>query len=200
MPGLPKSQKTVHGMLPGPLRSLANLVYPEDDPGAMMPSPGGVAMVKMPVEAGRKVLENVRTLPSLSGFSQGAVSALTQLQSRYPRMFAHVTEISPKLSPVEKPSGLLGLFGELRGTARPVSAMKGTSRLEIAGSLPREQALETGAHELTHAAQQLRDPRGFGTKYRRATEALGYKANPYEVRAREAGSNFAERTLNPRIK
>ena len=200
MPGLPKGQRTIHEMLPGPLRSLANMVFPEDDPQGMMPAPGGPAMVRMPREAGMKVLENVRTLPSLSGFSQEAVSALTQLQSKYPRMFGHVSGVSPDVAASARPSGIAGWFGELRGASQPTSAARGTSHISIAPGMPREQILETGAHELTHAAQHLRNPRGFGTKYSQATKALGYKQNPYEVRAREAGKNFAERTLNPRIK
>lgn len=49
MPGLPKDSRTAHGMLPGPLRALANALVPEDDPMTMMPGPammttGGRAM------------------------------------------------------------------------------------------------------------------------------------------------------------
>lgn len=42
MPGLPTGQRTIHEMLPGPIRKLAEMVYPSGDPTTMMPVPGGL--------------------------------------------------------------------------------------------------------------------------------------------------------------
>lgn len=167
--------------LPAPLQILSNMVFggPEDLP---TPPIAGM-MTRMPKEAGLKVLERVRTLPTLSGFSQDAVSALTMLQSKYPRLFSHITNV--ETAPTK------AAMGNAVGTTE--QAAKGLSKMQLLEGLSGDEARKTIGHEAAHVAQRVRNPTEFMKQYRNAEQALGYKGNPFEQRAEQAGENFAKR-------
>lgn len=172
--------------LPSPLRRLTEMVFPQEPE---MPTP---AIVKMPgaKQAGLKVLERIRTLPTLSGYGHNAVTALTMLQQKYPRMFGHVLDVVEDTGK-DVPATKMRL-----GYQESIGPF---SKLALASGHNLDDTLSTAAHELTHAAQNLRQPKMFTPKYNLYNKLVGYKHNPFEQRANKAGANFVQRVRNPKI-
>lgn len=173
--------------LPAPLRGLVDFIAPQDDPfGGLAVAPISPSILK---QAGIKTLERVRTLPSLSGLGHEAVSALTMLQQRYPRLFGTVKDIG--VDPLDDvPIGMIRL-----GRQFPIGPY---SKIELAPNMSFDQALNTGAHELAHAAQSVRKP--YSSEYGMWNKAVGYKHNPLEKTANIAGENAVNRVRNAKIK
>lgn len=69
------------------------------------------------------------------------------------------------------------------------------SKVWVDPNLTLPDMASTAAHELAHTAQQLRLGRAFGPNYGQVNSVLGYKNNPYEEFAREAGDNFKMRFM-----
>lgn len=136
-----------------------------------------------------KVLNDVRTLPSLSGWTPEAVSAITQLHSTYPNTFAHVEEFRPVKQGLSVLKGMLGKLGGNNVAGKKL----GKSVIELNTNNSAENIGKFAAHELTHAAQRIRNPKGLGAKYDEAEKIFGYEKNPYEVSANKAAANYARR-------
>ena len=176
--------------LPQPVQKLTEMFFPPDElptPAIAPISPTGLK------QSGIETLKRVRTLPTLSGLGHNAVSALTMLQQRYPRLFGTVDDITTDVAPDT-------IFRRSYGAHRNLPGNPAFSKLALRPNMSFTDAAETAAHELTHAAQQVRQPRTFPQTYDVMDKVLGYAKNPFEVRARQAGRNFVQRIANPRIK
>lgn len=192
LPGSPS--QTLRDSLPASVNQLLEFLYPADQ---IMPEPmPGMGMIaKAPKSAGIEVIKRLRTLPTLSGFSPDAVNYATRLYSKYPRLFAHLGEVSthPPSSFKDLAGSNLGeTVGHAQGATISGYRPKGFTDISILQGRFGEGAAKTLAHELTHAAQNLRQPNDFWNKYSRASQLLGYENNPYEERARSAGQKFWE--------
>ena len=167
--------------LPPLAQELLQRFFPPDE----LPTP---AVAKLPMgqlrKQGLKVVGDVRTLPSLSGFSPDAVSAVTMLQQKYPRVFGHLQKIEAEAMPKS-----YGKTQQLRG---------GRSNMTLDAGLADDQVYNTAAHELAHTAQHIFPARSM--MYNAYNRILGYRDNPLEVGARKAGEQFVKRTRNPKIK
>jgi len=139
-------------------------------------------------QKGIDLIKDVRTLPTFQGFKPEAVSALTQAQSMFPRVFGHLGAIRPKIA-TESIKGLprdkkiAGLFAPGYG--------KAGGEIELNPDVNVDPA-KVVAHELTHAAQTIGSGGGlrFDKKYREALDEVGYWDNPLEVGARKAEGKF----------
>lgn len=176
--------------IPKPVQGLVEAFFPPDELPTPAIAPFPPNMMK---EAGMATLKQIRTLPTLSGLGNDAVSALTMLQSRYPRTFGAVIDVGMDKGD-NVPAFAQRLGEQLSYKGNPFS------KINLARDLPFEDATNVAAHELTHAAQQLRKPKVFTDLYQEANKVAGYSKNPFEVQARKAGENFANRVANPKIK
>ena len=147
--------------------------------------------------AGAQVLgEDVRTLPTLSGTPPSLVSALTQLQSKYPRIFGHLEGID--IEPTKRLTTSNGT--KALGThSRGFHPSGKTSVMRLAGKLGDKDLKETAGHELAHAAQQIKHGGRFQGKYWLMDLKHGYWNNPFEIGARRAGKNFNSRLNFPKM-
>lgn len=142
---------------------------------------GGPAAMQGVKAAGRKVIEDVRTLPTLSGFTPDSVSALTVAQSKYPRLFGHLGKVEANPTLPNPGTTFFGL---------------GKPRMELAPEVG-TAARDTIGHELAHVAQNVRNPKDFLPIYKKMDEMFGYAKNPFESRARRVGASFADKLDNP---
>lgn len=183
--------------LPEPLRKPAGTAMAAmidlvggNDPQSIMPDPTGLAaglMTRVPKSHGIRVLEDMKTLPSFTGFKPETVSAFQLLQQKYPRLFAHLSRVEPIPQEVIEKKGRKAPWGSQ--VTDPY--VRGMSEIMINPHQPAGQQLNTAAHELTHAAQSLRD-KHFNHKYAVSNLVTGYKDNPYEISARRNGQKFAD--------
>ena len=175
--------------LPELAQALLQRAFPPDEMPTTAIAPMSPKLMK---DAGLAVLGRARTLPTLSGLGHEAVSALTMLQQRYPRLFGSLTDIDTNVGDFVKP-----VMGKTMGLT---SSRSGTpfTKMSLAPNLPFEDAATTAAHELTHSAQMLRRPKVWDRLYDAATKAVGYRKNPYEISAGKSAENFLRRVRNPK--
>ena len=86
--------------LPELAQALLQRVFPPDEMSTVAIAPMSPELMK---NAGLAVLGRARTLPTLSGLGHGAVSALTMLQQKYPRLFGSLTDINTNVDDFVKP-------------------------------------------------------------------------------------------------
>ena len=179
MPGpIIKAPKEFIGsnIMPEGLNKVLEFFFGEPDTVPM--GPEALAVAKVPSKLGMELLKRIRTLPTLSGFSPDTVTALTRLQQKYPRTFAHMRGVES----ADFPASRLGVAESYE--RNPMT------KVYLNRTLEGDDSFSTAAHELTHVAQQLRNPRNAVDVYEYFNKTYGYTKNPHEVRAREAGDNF----------
>lgn len=112
--------------------------------------------------------------------SEAADNALS-VAKRYPRVLAHVNDITN----VRAPESGLPPRGSFTPAERPGT---GTMFLRSSGN---KTVDNTVAHELTHAAQNVALKRDFMPSYMKETVERGYKGNRFEVAANAAARKRA---------
>jgi hypothetical protein len=113
------------------------------------------------------------------------------LVDNYPRVAAHMT-VSPEL--IDQVHPYTPVAQAVMSTESPVRspmALKYSKAGVDASRAKSYDAVNTMAHEATHAAQALGN-KDFNPLYSAANEAVGYMDNPYEKTARDAGYRAAE--------
>ena len=164
--------------LPPLAQALIERVFPPDE----LPVPAISASIGGPLRAkarGRSLIEDIRTLPTMSGWDPNMVSALTRAQQQYPRLFGAIDEITPAAPP--------GRAGQMR----PISWHSRMSELGLdQGPIAKLTDMwDTVGHEMTHVAQNLRKgPRWLA----KANEYGKYADRPIEVSARKSGQKFSK--------
>ena len=161
---------------------------------------GGPLVAILPgAESKARGLENLARYAK-EGMPPHVLEALTLLQKKYPRLFGHVNSWNGKL-----PAGSSSV-----GETSPVNYGSRMVDIAIDPQLTDRKTRSTAAHELTHAAQSLRRgkvfPPGnktrevaphqpFWKRYESFSNLWGYQDNPFEINARQAGTNFADRSM-----
>ena len=133
------------------------------------------------------------------GLSPEVMQAVEFAQKKYPRLTAHLLDVTETPIPSELPGQqTMGLFEGLHPNIGYTSKIKIDTPLvkKLKGNTP-DAIAETIGHELTHSGQYLWKPEGFDQKYKAASKVFGYKNNPFEVGARAGGNKFKERMLYP---
>lgn len=176
-----KTPKSFSGMdkLPPLAKTLLERVFPPDE----LPTPG---MVRVPKGAGLKVIDQVRTLPTLSGLTPDVVSGLTRAQQKYPRLFAHIKNVNSET-----------VYPSSNAEFQPMWGRVGS--LHFRPGLTGDDALRAIGHELTHSAQNLRSS-AQPQMYKLLEDIFGYKNNPMEVSARKSGDKFLNWIRNPKVR
>ena len=131
------------------------------------------------------------------GLSPEVMQAVEFAQKKYPRLTAHLLDVIE--TPIDPHLPGRKTLAEFTGI-EPLHGYTGRIKIDtdlVKKSKGVEGIADTIGHELTHAGQYLWKPEAFGSRYKAASEAVGYDNNPFEVGARAAGNKFKERMLYP---
>ena len=201
---MPDYSKPNPSALPdGLVKELLTRIQPPDTSdiaGLLGPLGAPVAMTRYATKAAREAAFN-KTWPAALEKAQGPMKdALSYLTSKYPRIMSHVTKFK-----TDVPEGTPGLTPRSLGGQRqanwpdPKSQYFSEIIVDPEGiAKQRRQPLETIAHEVRHAIDQLRLGRKFDEQYELMMNKTGYELNPFEVAARKAGRTHTDRLITGR--
>lgn len=212
----PENASVLDSPLVKAVRALATVTGMNDPAqgvfGAMNPMPMIGLVPRQPVSG------LVKNLASGSEMPESVRKAVVHLAERYPRLMSHVAYVDSRAAlnegeriaqheagagPVTK-----GRYRSSPGSNNARSGARPRGRIgdvqvdsRVIGS--DSDALNTVAHEVTHAAQDLRqtdrswrnlDPAWY-EEYARTNMRAGYQKNPYEVAARSVGGKQAKEAV-----
>jgi hypothetical protein len=206
---LTQSPSVMDGVWEGPLKGLVKLIYGDGTVGSEMANltnpihmGGGfasplVSIFKDKLERSQATQAFVEKMKGLLPTTNNLATAAEEFAQRYPRVAAH---IDPKLMdsiPVSGGNGTAAAAVALPlGRVKNLVEMGITPEGEAAMSQSAKWARDTMFHEGTHVAQVLGNHH-TGMAYPLATQAVGYRNNPFEQSARETGKYWSEMLTPP---
>jgi hypothetical protein len=180
------------GGLSGSLEAAADMFVPGNDdpiPAGVMPTP--LISIYRDIAARQAATEAFRQSAGRVGLPNLELAANT-FADKYPRVAAHI-QIHPELAP-----GVVAAVGIPRwGVRKPLNMQVGAQGLEIFDDSP-QGAMNAMFHEGTHTAQALGNSKAANL-YESASQAVGYKNNPYEINARRAGEMAEGKEVGPYV-